>query len=227
MFNVFNTPVEKEVRKIKKHRQEMDEIKKEVLEGFQLVKQQHRQVLHEKEREERKLHLLEDMTNSLSAMMWRKDENGALLYANRMMCSKFLGLPDHCTYEVEGQMVEELLEVYIARTGLRHTFKDIVGITDFVVSKECNRNKGHRFIEFGWIGDESVLLYVTKSPVFGDKGDFKGTVGIALDASKRCQEILSKMEEQCDEGSVIKLKDGVYWLLDGDDDCLLLPGCYP
>lgn len=218
-LNLMASSMKKEVAGLEQQKEELKDLRKSILKGFKLARKERIETLKEKEIEERKRHLLEDMTNATSALMWRKDEKGRLLYANRRMCSFFLGLPDHCTYEVEGQSVEELLEVFIAKTGEPHGFIDIVGVTDYIVKTE---KKTSRFIETGRIADKTIMLYVTKCPVLSDIGDFKGTVGIALDASKRCKEIVTRMEEQSNTGSVIKLGEGIYWLLDGDE-CSFIP----
>ena len=206
-----------ESERLRQVRVDLQSMREGISNGFNQAAKQFQELEQKRKDEQRKRHLLEDMTNASDVLMWRKDEDGRYIYANKRMCTSFLGLSPDCTYDVEGMTDEDLLDIFQLRTGKTHTFKDTCSLTDYVVREQ----KAHcRFLEFGSIGDVPILLYVNKTPIY-ENGEFLGTVGMALDSSSRAAEIKEKMEQKIKEGSkeVIKLQEGVYWLCGLPGEC--------
>lgn len=208
------SPCPREEKAIEKHREEdwvpdINDFQKRVSETIQEAKEQ-RQLLQQH------IDVLDSTANAAGGMLWRKDENGLYLYANRYHCRHFFGLPAECTDMVRGKSDMDLINNYIERTGEWHTFPDTCELTDAHV-----REVGHRsaYVEVGRIGPSEKLLKIIKTPLFeGDR--FVGSVGFALDMTFDCAGVFASIDAGIEKGVVQALSDSAFYIRD-PDQCVI------
>ena len=125
---------------------------------------------------------LEALTRSMSAMIWKKDENHRYKFCNSIHCSNFFMYADMapCLEFVTGKTDEELVKLIYRDAGIGNTFGEICTLSDDYTKKELRQC---HFMEAGVVSGQEVLLYVVKTPLVAD-GTFKGTMGIGWDMSR-------------------------------------------
>lgn len=153
--------------------------------------------------------IIEQVSDLTYAMAWQKDIDGLYQYANKIHCVRFFGLPESCHHYIVGKSDVDLINYYIERTGNRNTFGELCISTDL----HC-REQGTRchYIELGWQGDSLMLLNVRKAPRFDEDGNCIGTVGVAMEDSVNCREIIETLPNRIRQGEVEELDRGVWWV---------------
>lgn len=119
--------------------------------------------------------LLRLMLNNLPDLVWAKDVENRYLFANREICSKLLKCQDSA--EAFGNT-----DIFFAERernqGQQHTFGEICVDSDTIVKET---GKPGRFIEYGLVQGENLVLDVYKAPFFDEDGNLIGTVGCGRD----------------------------------------------
>jgi len=190
--------------------------------------------------------LLELMAHHMGGLVWIKRwevESCTYLYefANKTHCDTFLKLPeqclDDCTTHVSGKSDIDLLNDFRERTNQRHTFGDLCLSTDTHATNQAiifyktggkSGSTSCRYLECGFIGDNEVVLEVTKTPLFDlshpcrcwDTHTY--TVGNAVDVSYLCDSKIKHAHQCVAAKQGERLQPGVFWLFPGPEQCQLL-----
>lgn len=165
-------------------------------------------------------YLLEEIADMSHTLMWVKDMNSIYLYANKHHCVHFFKLPSECSDFVVGRSDVDLVNDFVERTGKWNTFGDICLSTDF----HClNRNSTCSYLEMGWIGDDFLTLSVRKAPRYDNQGRVIGIVGLAIDVSYRCQNIIKNIPDEIKSGHLEQLCPGAFWVKKEENP----EGCFP
>lgn len=122
--------------------------------------------------------LMRLMLENAPDLIWAKDVNDRFLFANQGICNKLI----KCTSNEEAI---GKTDVYFAQreraAGYKHTFGEICVNSDQVVKQS---GKPGRFLEYGMVRGENLVLDVHKAPVFDDSGKMIGTVGCGRDITR-------------------------------------------
>lgn len=168
---------------------------------------------------------MEEIANAAQSLMWRKNRDGIYEYCNSIMCDVFFRLPKTCHNFVIGRSDIDLINYFREKTGQRHTFGELCVSTD----EHCIQ-QGVRcvYLEMGWVDKEPLLLSVRKVPLFSDDGTCIGTVGVGVDVTYKCDELVEGLFRRIKEGEVEQLAPGVFWIKKEERSCrYLLPGELP
>lgn len=189
--------------------------------------------------------LLELMAHSIEGMVWIKkynfdEQTHTYSFANYKLCEKLFGFEknclDDCTTHVNGKNDLDLVSEFIEKTGKRHTFPDLCYCTDIHAVEQAiihynsagiRGMRSCRYLEAGLIGDDPVLLDVTKTPLF-EKGKrpcwdtHTYCVGMGIDSSHVCDSLMDYAKTLIDKGQATRLSSGVIWLYPVGESCTLL-----
>lgn len=167
--------------------------------------------------------VIEQVSDLTYAMAWQKDIDGLYEYANKIHCVRFFGLPESCHQWILGRSDIDLINYYVERTGEKHTFGELCISTD----QHCiEQGKRCHYIEMGWQGNELLLLSVRKAPRFDEEGNCIGTVGVAMEDTVNCRDILDNLPKRIQQGEVEELDRGVWWIKESPCSLLDIPTGY-
>lgn len=125
--------------------------------------------------------LMRLMLDNAPDLLWAKDLDDRFLFANQSDCDKLL----KCASNKEAVGKTDLYFAMREReAGHKHTFGEICVDSDEIVKKS---GKPGRFLEYGLVRGENLVLDVNKAPVFDDEGNMIGTVGCGRDVTKEKQ----------------------------------------
>ena len=142
--------------------------------------------------------ILKSLTDSINALVWRKDKDGKYLLANHNHCTTFFGLSitSECLDYIKGKTDYELIKMSYFDHNLKNTFSTLCEVSDIFVKE--NKRICH-FLEAGVIEDKEVLLYVMKSPILDINGEYLGSVGLGWDCTQQTQFFLNLLEKWINE----------------------------
>lgn len=169
----------------------------------------------DRENIQRTIEMLRLLAHNIAAMVWLKDKEHLYEFANEEHCQFFFGLPGGCSSFVQGKGDIDLINYYRESTGKKHTFGDLCVDSDIHCKEQ---GKQCTYLEAGIIGDQKVVLKVTKTPIFSE-GNFVGTVGVATKITTGCNETLAEVTDGLSKGTVVRLSKYTYWLKK-DEVCL-------
>jgi len=169
---------------------------KEVYEDLRLQRKKVKELVEEyrilRTWNERYSDLLGTITDSVSALIWRKDRSRRYMIGNPIHCRVFFGLEGSpsCLDLIEGKTDEELIKILYEKNGIQNTFGEICTRSDKYIEKY---GKTQHFIEGAVVDGEEILLYVIKIPLYDQLKVFDGTVGIAWDVTKNSKFVISQL----------------------------------
>ncbi len=127
--------------------------------------------------------MLRLMCDTVPDMIWAKDVNGKILFANKSFCNKFLLTED--TDEPLGKdemyFIQRACKEHPNNTNW-HTFGEVCMDSDLAVIKSGTPKE---FEECGKIKGETVVLNVSKAPMFAPDAKLIGSVGCGRDITDR------------------------------------------
>lgn len=141
----------------------------------------------------RYIDVLDMITSSVNALIWKKDKDKKYLLANPLHCRVFYGMEGSmsCLNFLEGKTDVDLINLLYRNNGIENTFGEICLLSDGYTEE---KNKLCHFIEGGIVDGNEVLLYVIKIPVHTNKGEFNGTIGLAWDITNHSKFILNQLQ---------------------------------
>ena len=136
-------------------------------------------------------YLLREVTNSINALIWHKDENFRYLLANPLHCHFFFKLDEtmNCLNYVKGMTEADLINE--CSDGDNQTFINNCETSDKYVYE--TGKIGH-FIEASVLNGKDVLLYLIKMPKFDKNNRFIGLIGIGWNLIPRSKDILTAIK---------------------------------
>lgn len=148
--------------------------------------------------------ILKSLTNSINALIWRKDKDGKYILANHNHCSFFFGLTitTECLDYIKGKTDYDLIKMSYFDHNLKNTFANLCKLSDDYI-KETKRIC--HFLEAGVIEDKEVLLYVMKSPLFNNKNEYIGSVGMGWNCTEQSQFFLNLLQRWVKENKAFKI----------------------
>ena len=156
-----------------------------------------------------KIRLVEGMIQNSASFVWQKDHCGRYEFCDPEFAELFFGLKRDKESAV-GFTDLELVHQFREQSGVIHQFGDMC-----VSSDEYTRTLGTtcRFVEYGYIGENFVMLDVTKTPLY-DQGRYVGTVGTARRLEEDVNIILTNVQQWVKANRYIKLCQGAYYIKD-------------
>ena len=144
------------------------------------------------------------LTQSMQALVWKKDKYHQYILANPMHCATFFGLnvTKECLEGIAGKSDNDLIDDAYEKSGITNSFKDTCKLADDYV---IGHKKPVHFFEAGIIDGEDVLFYTVRTPQYDKNGDFDGTVGIAWDMSDSAKFMLIQLARWIYSGKVIEI----------------------
>jgi hypothetical protein len=148
--------------------------------------------------------ILKSLTDSINALIWRKDKDGRYVLANHNHCSFFFGLSitTECLDFIRGKTDYELIKMSYFDHNLKNTFANICKASDDFVEKN---NRSCHFLEAGIIEDREVLLYIMKSPLLNNKGEYIGSIGMGWDCTLQSNFFLNLLEKWIKENKACEI----------------------
>ena len=148
---------------------------------------------------------LDVLTKSMSAMIWKKDENHKYIFCNTVHCNNFFMFSDinPCLAFVKGKTDAELIQLIYRDAGVHNTFGEICTLSDQHTKKRLSQC---HFFEAGKVADQEVLLYIIKTPLIDNKTKkFKGTIGIGWDMSHFSTFLIGQLKSWIYDGNALAL----------------------
>lgn len=172
--------------------------------------------------------LLEDLACEIDGLVWIKkwipeEAKHVYEFANRKHGDLFFRFErcencKDCGRCFMGKTDLELLDDFRKRTGIRHTYGELCGSTDIhsMMKGIEDIQKGRpviprKYIEFGIVGDQQLILEVSKRPKFDENNNYVRNIGNALDQSQD-KTIFQRVEILMENGLAEKLGEGVYYI---------------
>ena len=162
---------------------------------------------------ESRMRLIEGMITASAGFVWQKDNCGVYQFCDPAFSSLFFGLQRASDSPV-GFTDVQLVQNYRERTGKTHTFGELCADTDTHCRDQGQRS---RYIEYGWIGEDYVMLDVVKTPLF-HCGNYVGNVGMAWRITDDMDTTLANIQHWTKQGRLVKLSEGSYYLKDPKED---------
>lgn len=146
---------------------------------------------------------LDNLTQSMNALIWKKDANHKYLLANPLHCETFFNYhaPDDCLDFISGKSDLDLIKLTFTDIGVQNTFSNICISSDTMVAK--SKDLVH-FLEAGIIDGKEFLFYTIKTPLFFDNV-FMGSIGIAWDMSYQSKFLIEQLNRWIYSKKVTKL----------------------
>lgn len=160
--------------------QQLDKILEEIEKDKSRTEKLEKELQRARVEKERYKNLVLAIGETIPDMMWAKDLKGRYMYANK-------GILDGLFYSMPFQAVVGKNDIQLAKKckGLvgeqKHTFGEICGNSDIVVLQNL---KKERFLEWGLVNGKDMYLEVFKAPLFNNKGECVGTVGVGRDVTE-------------------------------------------
>ncbi len=118
------------------------------------------------------------MVDNVPDLIWAKDMGDKYIFANQASCDKLL----KCSSSEEAVGKKDMFFAKKEReSGHNHTFGEICVNSDEIVKLS---KKPGRFLEYGLVRGEKLILDVHKAPFFNSTGEMIGTVGAGRDVTK-------------------------------------------
>lgn len=148
--------------------------------------------------------ILKSLTDSINALVWRKDKDGKYILANHNHCSFFFGLSitTECLDYIRGKTDYELIKMSYFDHNLKNTFATLCKTSDEYVKE--NKKICH-FLEAGVIEDKEILLYVMKSPLLDINGEYLGSVGMGWDCTSQNKFFLNLLNKWISENKATEI----------------------
>jgi hypothetical protein len=148
--------------------------------------------------------ILKSVTNSINALVWRKDKDNKYILANHNHCKFFFGLTitEECLDYIKGKTDYELIKMSYFDHNLKNTFATICETSDNFVKE--NKRICH-FLEAGVIEDEEILLYIMKNPIFNKDEEYLGSIGMGWNCTEQSEFFLNLLKKWIDENKAFKI----------------------
>lgn len=149
--------------------------------------------------------ILESVTDSINALIWKKDEDYRHVLSNPAYCNIFLGQVNFtlkCLDFIVGKTTSELIDQNFEDHKITSTFNKIVEDSDELTKEN---GKVTNFLEAGKVNGKDLLLYTIKTPQFDDDGKFTGIIGIAWDITNHSKFMIKQLNRWIYSGSVNKI----------------------
>lgn len=179
--------------------------------------------------------LLEVMAHTITGAVWIKSfdiltEQHTYEFANRNLCENFFCFDaeclEDCTLHVKNRSDSDLINAFIEKTKSSHTFSDLCEETDIHAVDQAIRYyhtngkdgaKSSRYLEFGTIGNRSVLFTVIKTPLFAENekpcwNTHTYLVGTATEETMCCDIFYEKGKSLIQEGKATVICPGAVWI---------------
>jgi hypothetical protein len=145
------------------------------------------------------------LSESMQALIWKKDKNHKYLLANPLHCQSFFGFDGtpECLSFVVGKNDTELIKDIFRENGIQNTFGEMCTISDEHVS--ITPGEPVNYLEAGVVDGIEVLLYIIKTPQFSDSGEFVGSVGIGWDLTSQADFLVKQLNRWIYDGKAQKL----------------------
>jgi len=118
------------------------------------------------------------ISDNVPDLIWAKGTDDRFVFVNSAMCGKLLG----CNTRDEALGKTDLYFADRERNaGYKHTFGEVCVNSDTVVKQ--TKAPG-RFLEYGLVRNEYLVLDVHKAPFYNESGEIIGTVGCGRDVTQ-------------------------------------------
>jgi hypothetical protein len=137
---------------------------------------------------------LNELTNSIKALVWNKNADHKYILANHFHCESFFGFSGSidCLKHIIGKTDKELLIETYSDRDIQNTFSDICLLSD---NYTMDKSNSCHFFESGVVAGDLVLLYVVKIPQYSEDGKFSGTLGVGLDITHQRHIVMQQLTE--------------------------------
>lgn len=149
-------------------------------------------------RAEKHRSLLINFLDIVPDLVWTKDEQDRFTYTNKPTCDLLLLM------DPERALGRTSLEIanLLRSKGIDYTFGELCEDSD-LLTKQYRRPS--LFFEFGLVKDKNLFLRVLKAPIFDEKNNIIGTIGVGRNVSWQI-ESYEKISKLFNEG---KIREGI------------------
>ncbi|KJS32317.1 MAG: hypothetical protein VR64_07300 [Desulfatitalea sp. BRH_c12] len=148
--------------------------------------------------------LMTSTLNEAGSFIWRKDQAGRYLLANRAMCHSLL---DRDSLDVLGKTDEEILAGYSGDDQNYSSFLETMSIAD---RQTLRTRKRSTFLELGKVhGYPPMLIHSVRTPVYDQDYQLHGIIGVGSVIADCCDDLHAMARTMFGTDKIIELHPNI------------------